>query len=166
MLQTKISMDFRIGLGSDIHRLVENRPLIIGNIIIPHYKGCDGHSDGDALIHAICDALLGAVNQRDIGFHFPDTSSDNKDKDSSYFLKRVMEIMEKEGYQVGNIDTIISLQKPKLSGYIPQMQKRISELMNLDITQISIKAKTGERLGFVGQEEGIKVEAIALVKKK
>ena len=159
-------MDYRIGLGSDIHRLVKDRPLIIGNITIPHYKGCLGHSDGDALIHALCDALLGAVNQRDIGFHFPDTSSENKDKDSSFFLKEVINIIDNRGYSIGNIDSIISLQKPKLSGYIPQIQQRLSEIMKINISQISIKAKTGEGLGFVGMEEGIKVDVIALVEKK
>jgi len=159
-------MNYKVGLGSDIHRLVKNRPLIIGNIPIPHYKGCQGHSDGDALIHAICDALLGAVNQRDIGFHFPDTSPENKDKDSSFFLKEVVKIVVSKGYVIGNIDSIISLQKPKLSGYIPQIQKRLAEIMKINLSQISIKAKTGEGLGFVGMEEGIKVDVIVLVEKK
>jgi len=159
-------MDIRVGLGSDIHRLAKGHPLIIGNIHIPHPKGCVGHSDGDALIHAICDALLGAVNQRDIGYHFPDNNIEHKDRDSTFFLEKVLEIVSQEGYKVGNIDTIVNLQKPKLSGYIPQIQKRLSEIMHLDISQISIKAKTGEKLGFVGMEEGIKVECIALLKKK
>ena len=159
-------MDIKVGLGSDIHRLTEGRPLIVGNVHIPHYKGCEGHSDGDALIHAICDALLGAVNQRDIGYHFPDTSMENKDKDSSFFLYEVMKIVDAQGYEVGNIDTIISLQKPKLSGFISQIQQRLSEIMNMDPSQVSVKAKTGEKLGFVGMEEGIQVDAIVLVKKK
>ena len=159
-------MDIRVGLGSDIHRLTEGRPLIIGNVLIPHYKGCEGHSDGDALIHAICDALLGAVNQRDIGFHFPDTSMENKNRDSSFFLYEVMKIVDAQGYEIGNIDTIINLQKPKLSEFIIRIQTRLAEIMNIDLAQISIKAKTGERLGFVGKEEGIQVDAIVLVKKK
>ena len=159
-------MDIRVGLGSDIHRLTEGRPLIIGNVLIPHYKGCEGHSDGDALIHAICDALLGAVNQRDIGFHFPDTSMENENRDSSFFLYEVMKIVDAQGYEIGNIDTIINLQKPKLSEFIIRIQTRLAEIMNIDLAQISIKAKTGERLGFVGKEEGIQVDAIVLVKRK
>lgn len=155
----------RIGFGTDIHRLVEGKPLIVGGIQIEHTKGCDGHSDGDALIHAICDALLGAMALRDIGFHFPDNKAENKGKDSSFFLLEVMKMLRQQSYQIVNVDTVVNLQKPKLSSHIPAIRERLAEIMNVEIDQISVKAKTGERLGFVGQEEGISVEAIALINK-
>lgn len=156
----------RIGFGTDIHKLVEGKPLIIGNLIIEHYKGCDGHSDGDALIHAICDSLLGAIALRDIGYHFPDTSSENKGKNSAFFLTEVIKMVESKGYEIVNIDTVVNLQKPKLSTHIPKIIESLAKLMKLELNQISVKAKTGENLGFVGNEEGISVEAIALLKKK
>ena len=156
---------FRIGLGTDTHRLVSNKKLILGSIDIPHYKGCDGHSDGDALIHALCDALLGAANLRDIGHHFPDTSPENKNIDSAFFLKEVMIKIIQKGYSIGNIDITIQIQKPKINPHIPQMQEKLSEIMNIDTDQISIKAKTGESIGFIGREEGVSVQAIVLIEK-
>lgn len=156
---------FRIGLGTDTHRLVTDRKLILGGIELEHYKGCDGHSDGDALIHALCDALLGAANLRDIGYHFPDTSSDNKDVDSSFFLAKVMEMIKKNGYNIGNTDITIQIQKPKINPHIPEMQKKLALIMGIDSSQISIKAKTGEHIGFIGREEGVSVQAIVLLEK-
>lgn len=157
---------FRIGLGTDTHKLVANRKLILGGISIDHYKGCQGHSDGDAVIHAICDSLLGAANLRDIGYLFPDTSSKNKDMDSSFFLKEVMKMVNSIGYHIGNIDITIQIQKPKINPHIPAMQDKLASIMNVDIQQISIKAKTGEEIGFIGREEGVSVQAIALIEKK
>jgi 2-C-methyl-D-erythritol 2,4-cyclodiphosphate synthase len=158
-------MSFRIGFGSDLHRLDEDLPLIIGGINIPHNKGCICHSDGDALIHAICDALLGAVNNRDIGFHFPDTSADNKGRASSEFLEQTMVILRQENYNVGNIDCTINLQQPKLRDYIPQMKSFLSKVMSVEEGQVSIKAKTGEHVGPIGRQEAVSVECIALIQK-
>jgi 2-C-methyl-D-erythritol 2,4-cyclodiphosphate synthase len=157
--------NIRIGLGTDTHRLVDSLPLIIGGISIPHTKGCVAHSDGDALIHAICDALLGAANLRDIGFHFPDTSEENKNKPSSFFLKSVIEMLTKQSFSVGNIDCTIKLQKPKLQTFIPDMKSFLAEVMLIDESQISIKAKTGDLIGIVGREEAIEVECVALIEK-
>jgi len=156
---------FRIGFGSDIHRLDIDLPLIIGGVTVPHNKGCVGHSDGDALIHAICDALLGAANLRDIGFHFPDTSDDNKNMDSRFFLKKVMQLIRDEQYELGNIDCTINLQSPKLKNHIPSMKVILADTMNVDESQISIKAKTGEHVGPVGRQEAISVECVALIQK-
>jgi len=158
-------MSFRIGFGSDIHRLAEDLPLVIGGIIIPHHKGCVGHSDGDALIHAICDALLGAANLRDIGYHFPDTSSENENRESRYFLIKVMELIRAEAYELGNIDCTINLQQPKLKNHIPAMKNNLAEVMQVDVSAISIKAKTAEHVGPVGREEAISVECVALIEK-
>lgn len=159
-------MSFRIGFGSDIHRLAEDIPLVIGGIIIPHRKGCIGHSDGDALIHAICDALLGAANMRDIGYHFPDTSSENENKESRYFLVKVMELIRAEAYELGNIDCTINLQEPKLKNHIQAMKEFLANVMQVEENQISIKAKTGEQVGPVGRQEAISVECVALLQKK
>lgn len=156
---------FRIGLGTDTHRLIPKRELILGGIHIEHNKGCDGHSDGDALIHALCDALLGAANIRDIGYHFPNNSPENKDVDSSYFLKKVMIMITDIGYKIGNIDITIQIQKPKINPHIPEMQKKLSLIMDIETSQISIKAKTGEEIGFIGREEGVSVNAIVLIEK-
>jgi len=158
--------NFRIGFGSDIHRLENDLPLIIGSLAIPHTKGCVGHSDGDALIHAICDALLGAANMRDIGYHFPDSSADNKDKASSFFLTKVMSIIREANYELGNIDCTVNLQKPKLKDYIPSMKGRLAEIMAVDEDKISIKAKTGELVGPVGRQEAVSVECVALIHKQ
>ncbi len=156
---------FRVGLGTDTHRLVKGRKLIIGGIEIEHYKGCDGHSDGDVLIHAICDALLGAANLRDIGFHFPDTKAENKDKNSTFFLETVVALISNNGFTIGNIDTTIQIQNPKINPHIPAMQAKLASIMNIDIQQISIKAKTGENIGIIGREEAVSVQAIVLINK-
>jgi len=154
---------FRIGFGYDVHQLVAGRPLCIGGIEIPHDKGSLGHSDGDALIHAICDALLGAACLKDIGHHFPDTSNVFKGIDSKILLKRTIGILHENGYSVGNIDSTICLQNPKIKDYIDKMQAVLAETMNISVDQVSIKATTTEKLGFVGHEEGIAVYAIALI---
>lgn len=158
-------MDSRIGIGSDIHRLVEGRKLILGNIEIPHHKGFEAHSDGDALIHAICDALLGALALRDIGFHFPDDDPQHKGQDSAYFLEKVVSLIRSKGFEIGNLDTIISIEKPKMRDYIPLMVKRLAQIMSLEENQVSIKAKTAERMGFVGHEEGVHVQAVVILHK-
>jgi 2-C-methyl-D-erythritol 2,4-cyclodiphosphate synthase len=154
---------FRIGFGYDVHQLVEGRPLCIGGIEIPHEKGSLGHSDGDALIHAICDALLGASNLRDIGHHFPDTSNEFKGIDSKILLKRTVDILNQNGYTIGNIDSTICLQRPKIKDYIDKMQKVLAQTMGISENQVSVKATTTEKMGFVGKEEGIAVYAVALI---
>lgn len=153
----------RIGFGTDTHRLVEGKVLVVGGVNIEYTKGCDGHSDGDALIHAICDSLLGALALRDIGFHFPDNAEENKGRDSMEFLRAVNKMILAEGYKIGNIDSTIHLQQPKMNPHIPAMQKRLSEVLYIDKSQISIKAKTGEKVGFIGRGEAISVDAIALL---
>lgn len=158
-------MYFRIGYGYDVHRLEDGLTLTLGGIIIPHTKGCVAHSDGDVLIHAICDALLGAASMRDIGFHFPDTSNEFKNIDSKVLLKRTYDLLKSKGYLLGNIDSTICLQKPKIQQYIPSMIEILSKTMQIDKDQISIKATTTEKLGFVGNEQGISAHAIALIYK-
>lgn len=158
-------MNIRIGFGYDVHQLAENYTLTLGGIALEHYKGSVGHSDGDCLIHAICDALLGACNLRDIGFHFPDTLADYKGIDSKILLKQTVELIRAEGYEIGNIDSTICLQKPKIKDLIPQMQQVLAEVMNIPLYNLSIKATTTEKLGFVGTEDGIAVYAVVLVQK-
>jgi len=155
----------RIGQGYDVHRLVEGRKLVLGGIEIPHNKGSLGHSDGDVLIHAICDALLGAANLRDIGFHFSDKDEKYKDIDSKILLKDVVEKISEKGYTIGNIDSTIVLQSPKISEYIPQMKTVLATILNTDETNISIKATTSEKMGFEGREEGASAQAIVLIQK-
>ena len=150
----------RVGMGYDVHQLVSNR-----GIKVPHTFGLLGHSDADVLIHAICDALLGAANMRDIGYHFPDTSADFKDADSKVLLRKVVELIGQKGYRVGNIDATICAQRPKLNPFIPQMQQCLAEVMQIDLDDISIKATTTEELGFTGREEGISAYAVALIEK-
>ena len=157
--------NLRIGLGTDTHRLVEKRKLILGGIEIEHPKGCDGHSDGDALIHALCDSLLGAANLRDIGYHFPDTDIANKAKDSSEFLVKVISMLNDNGYKVVNTDITVQIQNPKINPHIPKMQQKLGKIMGIDSQLISIKAKTGERIGFIGREEGVSVQSIVLLEK-
>ena len=157
--------NLRIGLGTDTHRLVENRKLILGGIEINHNKGCDGHSDGDALIHALCDSILGAANLRDIGYHFPDTDASNKNKDSAYFLRKIIEMITKNGYSIVNTDITVQIQKPKINPHIPKMQSKLSSIIGIEEGLISIKAKTGENIGFIGREEGVSVQAIVLLEK-
>ena len=147
--------EFRTGIGFDVHAFAEGRKLILGGIEISSEKGLLGHSDADVLLHAITDALLGAVSMGDIGQLFPDTDKKNKDADSKIFLQKAHELVLEKGYYLGNIDAVVTMQAPKLSQYILSMRKRISEILNCNIDQISIKATTTEKLGFVGREEGV-----------
>lgn len=155
----------RIGIGYDVHKLVDDRKLFIGGIEIPYEKGLLGHSDADVLIHAIMDSILGALALRDIGYHFPDTDNEYKDIDSKILLKRVYEIMKTKNYKIGNIDSVIACQKPKLAPYIDDMKKVIAEILNTDVENISIKATTTEKLGFIGRGEGISSEAVCLLER-
>lgn len=159
-------MNFRIGFGYDVHRLAEGLTFTLGGIVIPHTKGSVGHSDADVLIHAICDALLGAANMRDIGYHFPDTSNEFKGIDSKIILKRTLDIIATKGYAIGNIDSTISLQKPKIKDFIPVMQETLAKVCNIDLDQIAIKATTTEKLGFEGREEGVSANAAVLIYKQ
>lgn len=156
---------FRIGMGYDVHKLVEGRKLILGGIEILHTMGLLGHSDADVLIHAICDALLGAANMRDIGYHFPDTSADTLDMDSKVILQKVIELIATKGYKVGNIDATVCAEHPKLNPHVPAMKACLAKVMGCDEDQISIKATTTEKLGFTGREEGISAYAVALIYK-
>ncbi len=164
-LQIYRFMKIRIGIGYDVHQLAEGIEFWLGGIKIDHYKGSVGHSDADVLIHAICDALLGAANLRDIGYHFPDTSNEFKGIDSKILLKRVVELLKEKGYAINNIDSIIILQKPKVKLYIDMMRETLAKVMEIDPDDISIKATTTEKLGFTGREEGIAAQAVALIQK-
>ena len=159
-----ISM-FRIGFGFDTHKLVADKKLMLGGVHIPYHLGCEGHSDADVLIHAICDALLGASNLRDIGYHFPDTDIRYKDKESSFFLKEICKIIAKKQWKIGNIDTTIVIQQPKISPYIVPIQESLSAILQIEADCISIKAKTSENLGFIGRQEGVSAYAVALLTK-
>lgn len=156
----------RVGFGFDVHKLVENRDLWMGGIKIEHSLGLLGHSDADVLLHAICDALLGAANMRDIGYHFPDTSADMKDIDSKILLAKTIELIATKGYQVGNIDCTICAERPKMNPHIPAMKECIAKIMNTDVDNVSIKATTTEKLGFTGREEGISAYATVLIVKE
>ena len=158
-------MSFRIGFGFDVHRLEEGEDFWLGGILVPHSKGSVGHSDADVLIHTICDAILGAANLRDIGFHFPDTSSEYKGIDSKILLKRVGELIAENNYKISNLDSIVCLQKPKLAPHLDKMKAVIAEVLSLEIDQVSIKATTTEKLGFVGREEGISAYCTVLIYK-
>ena len=158
-------MSFRVGFGFDVHQLKVGLDFWLGGIIIPHTKGGLGHSDADVLIHTICDALLGAANLGDIGKHFPDTAAEYKGIDSKILLKEVMVLILNKGYEIGNIDSTICLQTPKIGPYIPEMQKVLAICMNIDVDQVSIKATTTEKLSFVGREEGVSAYAIVLITK-
>ncbi len=155
----------RIGNGYDVHRLVTGRKLILGGVDVPHSTGLDGHSDADALLHALCDALLGAVGAGDIGAHFPDTDPQWKGISSLVLLEQVTTICREKGFEISNIDTIVVAQKPKLAPFLPDMKKNIAQAMSIDIGQINIKATTTEKLGFAGKEEGIAAYAVALLSK-
>jgi 2-C-methyl-D-erythritol 2,4-cyclodiphosphate synthase len=159
-------MSIRVGFGFDVHQLIEGKDFWLGGIKVEHYKGAVGHSDADVLIHAICDAILGAANLRDIGFHFPDTSASYKGIDSKILLKDVVALLDKEGYKIGNIDSTISLQKPKINPHIPQMIKVLSSVMGITENQLSIKATTTEKLGYVGTEDGVNSHAVVLIESK
>lgn len=156
----------RIGNGYDVHRLVEGRKLILGGVEIPHLKGVLGHSDGDVLVHAIMDALLGSLALGDIGQHFPDTSNEYKDMDSMILLERVFNLIKEKGYRVVNLDCVIVAQKPKLKPYLEEMRQKISKVLETQISNISVKATTEEKLGFTGNEEGIKSYCVVLLEKK
>ncbi|WP_302380582.1 2-C-methyl-D-erythritol 2,4-cyclodiphosphate synthase [uncultured Alistipes sp.] len=156
-------MDFRIGHGYDVHALREGLQLVLGGIEIPHEKGCVAHSDGDVAIHAVCDALLGAAALGDIGLHFPDTSDDFKGIDSKILLQRVVALLRERGYEVGNIDCTIRMQRPKLRPHIDAMRAAMAEAMGVAVDRVSVKATTTERLGFEGREEGVSVSAVALI---
>lgn len=156
----------RIGFGFDVHQLETGRDFWLGGIRIEHSKGAKGHSDADVMIHAICDALLGAANLGDIGKHFPDTSQDYKNIDSKILLQRVCLLIDLKNYKIGNVDITLCLEKPKIAPYIPQMQAVLSKVMQLSEDDISIKATTNEKLGFIGREEGITCYAVALLIRK
>ncbi|HLS71622.1 MAG TPA: 2-C-methyl-D-erythritol 2,4-cyclodiphosphate synthase [Chitinophagaceae bacterium] len=158
-------MKIRIGLGVDFHQLKEGHPFILGGIEVPHSKGAIGHSDADVLLHAITDALFGALSMGDIGTHFPDTDSKYKNIDSKILLKDCYQMIKLKGWKIVNIDSTICLQQPKIKDYIPQMRKVISELLEIDYEDISIKATTAEKMGFVGREEGVQSFAQVLLSK-
>lgn len=153
----------RIGIGYDVHRLVANRPLWLGGIEIPHSLGLEGHSDADVLIHAICDALLGAAALGDIGQHFPDSDNHYKNIDSKILLRHCAELLREHGYQIHNIDSIVCAQRPKLAPHITAMRATLAEVLNLPVDRISVKATTTEHLGFEGREEGISAHATVLI---
>ena len=156
-------MSFRIGFGIDFHQLVTGREFWIGGVQLSHVKGALGHSDADVLLHAICDALLGAVCLGDIGIHFPDTTDEFKNIDSKILLQKTSRLISEAGYRVGNIDSTVCLEEPKIKSYIPQMQKVIAEILSVDENAVSIKATTSEKMGFVGREEGVAAYATALL---
>ena len=156
-------VDFRIGHGYDVHALGEGLRLVLGGVEIPHTKGCIAHSDGDVLVHAICDALLGALALGDIGKHFPDTSAEFKGIDSLVLLRRVVALIEERGYKIGNIDSTIAMQRPKLRPHIDLMRERIAEAAGVEVEQVSVKATTTEHLGFEGEEKGVSATAVCLL---
>lgn len=158
-------MKIRVGFGYDVHQLVEGRELWLGGIRLEHEKGLLGHSDADVLVHTICDALLGAANMRDIGYHFPDTAGEFKNIDSKILLKQTVALLATKGYRVGNIDATICAERPKLKTHIPAMQETLAAVMGVDADDISIKATTSEKLGFTGREEGISAYATVLIEK-
>ena len=158
-------MKIRVGFGFDVHRLVEGRDLWLGGIKLEHELGLLGHSDADVLIHAICDALLGAANMRDIGYHFPDNAGEFKNIDSKILLAKTVELIATKGYRVGNIDATVCAERPKLKAHIPTMQEVLAKTMNIDVEDVSIKATTTEKLGFIGREEGISAYATVLIEK-
>ncbi len=158
-------MKIRVGFGFDVHQLIEGRNLWLGGIQLEHSKGLLGHSDADVLIHAICDALLGAANMRDIGYHFPDTASKFKNIDSKLLLRDTIALIATKGYRVGNIDATICAERPKLKSHIPLMQETLAKIMQVDVDDVSIKATTTEKLGFTGREEGISAYATVLIEK-
>ncbi|MBC8005624.1 MAG: 2-C-methyl-D-erythritol 2,4-cyclodiphosphate synthase [Verrucomicrobia bacterium] len=158
-------MNFRIGYGFDVHRLAEGETLWLGGVLIPHSKGTVAHSDGDVLIHALCDAMLGAAKMGDIGRHFPDTSSEFKNIDSKVLLAKTNALIASKSYRVGNLDVTVAAQKPKLKPFIPEMEETIADILGISVGDVSIKATTTEELGFEGREEGISVHAVVLLEK-
>ncbi len=158
-------MKIRVGFGYDVHALVPERDLWLGGVKIEHTMGLQGHSDADVLIHAICDALLGAANMRDIGYHFPDMAGEYKDIDSKILLFDTMELLRDAGYTLGNIDATVAAERPKLNPHIPEMKRVMAEVLQVDVDDISIKATTTEKLGFTGRQEGIAAYATVLIQK-
>lgn len=156
-------MKIRVGFGFDVHRLVEGRELWLGGIRLEHSMGLLGHSDADVLIHAVCDALLGAAHLRDIGYHFPDTDSAYEMIDSKILLRKTVELLAEKGYAVGNVDATICAERPKLKAFIPEMQRVMAQVMGIDEEDVSVKATTTEKLGFTGREEGIAAYATVLI---
>ncbi len=158
-------MKIRVGFGYDVHQLAEGRPLWLGGIKINHEKGLLGHSDADVLIHATCDALLGAANLRNIGFHFPDTSSQFENIDSKVLLKESIKMVRKKGFEISNIDALICAEEPKLNPYIEEMKQKMAEVLSISVEDISIKATTSEKMGFIGRKEGMAAYATVLIQK-
>lgn len=158
-------MRIKVGFGYDVHQLAEQRPLFLGGVQVPHSHGLLGHSDADVLIHAICDALLGAANLRDIGYHFPDNDSSYKNIDSKILLARTRDLLQENGFSIGNVDCTICAERPKLKNYIDLMQQTLSNILKIDISDVTIKATTTEKLGFVGQEKGMAAYAVCLIEK-
>ena len=159
-------MSFRIGFGIDFHQLVEERDLWIGGVKIPHHKGAKGHSDADVLLHAICDAMLGALSLGDIGVHFPDTDATYKNIDSKILLQRSFELISARGYKVVNVDSSLCLEAPKIKPYVNSMQETIASILKVDVSDVSVKATTTEKMGFVGREEGLVAYATVLLEKQ
>ena len=158
-------MNIRVGYGYDVHRLVEGRDLWLGGVHIEHTLGLLGHSDADVLIHAICDALLGAANLRDIGYHFPDTAPEYKGADSKVLLSRTVDLLAQHGYRVGNVDCTVCTERPKINPHIDAMKAVLAPLLRVDLDAVSLKATTSERMGFVGREEGMAAHAVALIER-
>ncbi|MGL5957861.1 MAG: 2-C-methyl-D-erythritol 2,4-cyclodiphosphate synthase [Phocaeicola sp.] len=158
-------MKIRVGFGYDVHQLVEGRELWLGGVLLEHTHGLLGHSDADVLIHAICDALLGAANLRDIGFHFPDTAGVYKNIDSKILLARTVALLHEKGYSIGNVDATICAERPKINPHIPSMQAVLARIMAVEVDEVSIKATTTEKLGFVGLQEGMAAYATVLIEK-
>ncbi len=159
-------MSFRIGFGIDFHQMVEERDLWIGGVKIPHHKGAKGHSDADVLLHAICDAMLGALSLGDIGVHFPDTDAAYKNIDSKILLQRTVELISARGYKVVNLDSSLCLEAPKIKPYVNSMQETIASILQIDVFDVSVKATTTEKMGFVGREEGLVAYATVLLEKQ
>lgn len=156
----------RIGQSTDIHRLVRDRDFILGGVKVPYELGLDGHSDADVLLHAIIEALIGAMGLGDIGTHFPDTDDTYKGISSMILLEKTREMLEENEYEICNIDSLILIQSPKMKPYIPQMRKNIAEVLGINVDQVNVKATTGERMGFVGNKEGVVAEAVVLIDRK
>jgi 2-C-methyl-D-erythritol 2,4-cyclodiphosphate synthase len=161
-----LKLNFRTGIGFDVHAFAEGKKLIIGGVEIPSDKGLLGHSDADVLLHAICDAMLGALALGDIGVHFPNTDKKWKNIDSTVLLNKVSELIQSNGYELGNLDCVLALEKPKVTEYVDKMKERISKILNVEIEQVSIKATTTEKLGFIGRTEGVASFATVLLLKK
>ncbi|TND07637.1 MAG: 2-C-methyl-D-erythritol 2,4-cyclodiphosphate synthase [Bacteroidetes bacterium] len=158
-------MKIRVGFGFDVHQLVAGRELWLGGVKIDHEKGADGHSDADVLLHAICDALLGAAALRDIGYHFPDTGAEFKNIDSKILLKNVVALLKQHGWRIGNIDATLCLERPKINPHIPQMIDVLAPILEVEKGEVSVKATTNEKLGYVGTENGVNAYAVALIEK-